>query len=678
MRISWIVTLVSSLLCAVPLVAQSAQVAQPPAKRTLTAADVNRVQDVQNPQVSPDGKWIAYTVSSVDREADKRTTALWMVNWEGTQDLPLTVGPYSSTSPRWSPDGKYLAFLSTRPAEGKAQVWLLDRRGGEPTQLTKAKADVQSFEWSPDGKRLVLVVQESDADADAAPAAKPKPPKPIVIDRLHFKQDTEGYLTASSLQHLYLFDLENKQLAPLTGENGLAESEPAWSPDGSQIAFVGNHAAEHDQTGTSDILIAAAQAGAKPRKLLTVYDPASQPLRWSPDGRQIAFLQGLEPKLNAYLQDVLTTVPVAGGPATPLTTKLDRPVYQLEYSADGSSLTFFMDDDRRMYLAKIAAGGGSVERITDGSAVLSARASGGGRTAVAASTDTAVSEVYALEDGKLRKLTAHNDALFAELQLGAVEDIAFHSKDGTDVHGMMIKPPGYEPGKKYPTLLFIHGGPNGQDAHDLDSGQFVRQFLAANNYVVLAINYRGSRGRGAAFQRSIVADWGNKEVADLLASVDYAVQQGIADPDRLGIGGWSYGGILTDYAIASDPRFKVAISGAGSANQISMYGSDQYALQYNNELGPPWSNQDLWLKLSYPFFHADRIHTPTLFMGGQNDFNVPIIGSEQMYQALRTLGVPTQLVIYPGEFHGFTRPSFITDRLERDLAWFDKYLKSAK
>jgi dipeptidyl aminopeptidase/acylaminoacyl peptidase len=204
--------------------------------------------------------------------------------------------------------------------------------------------------------------------------------------------------------------------------------------------------------------------------------------------------------------------------------------------------------------------------------------------------------------------------------------------------------------------------------------QLERQLYAAHGYVVLAINYRGSAGRGFDYTRSIFADWGNKEVDDLLAGVDFAVASGIADPERLGIGGWSYGGILTSFTIASDNRFKAGISGAGAANELSMYGSDQYIQQYNNELGPPWKNLDLWIKVSYPFFKADRIHTPTLFMGGQSDFNVPIAGGEQMYEALRTLGVPTELVIYPGQFHLFRRPSYIRDRMLRYDAWFDKYL----
>jgi dipeptidyl aminopeptidase/acylaminoacyl peptidase len=300
--------------------------------------------------------------------------------------------------------------------------------------------------------------------------------------------------------------------------------------------------------------------------------------------------------------------------------------------------------------------------------------------AVDLSTDKGPEEIYALENGNLRKLTSHNDALVSEWQLGSVEDITFKSKDGTEIHGLMTKPPAYDAAKKYPLVLWIHGGPNGQDDHGLPFSlyplQMERQIFAAQGYVVLAINYRGSNGRGAEFTRSIFGDWGNKEVADLQAGVNWAIAKGIADPEKLGIGGWSYGGILTDYMIASDQRFKVAISGAGSANQLSMYGSDQYVGQYNNELGPPWKSADTWIKVSYPFFHADRIHTPTLFMGGQSDFNVPVIGGEQMYQALRTLGIPTQLVVYPGQYHLFSRPSYIHDRLERYVAWFGKYLNT--
>jgi dipeptidyl aminopeptidase/acylaminoacyl peptidase len=247
------------------------------------------------------------------------------------------------------------------------------------------------------------------------------------------------------------------------------------------------------------------------------------------------------------------------------------------------------------------------------------------------------------------------------------------------VHGLLHKPPGFVAGRRYPLVLWIHGGPNGQDEHNIDleatTPSMVRRLLASHGYLVLGVNYRGSTGRGMAFARAIAGDWGNKEVQDLLAGVDYVLGLGIADPKRLGIGGWSYGGILTDYTIARDGRFAVAASGAGSANQISMYGSDQYVMQYNAELGPPWKSAALWEKISYPFFHADRIHTPTLFMGGESDFNVPVAGGEQMYQSLRTLGVPAQLVVYPGEFHSLKRPSFLVDRWQRYIEWLDRYLK---
>jgi dipeptidyl aminopeptidase/acylaminoacyl peptidase len=193
---------------------------------------------------------------------------------------------------------------------------------------------------------------------------------------------------------------------------------------------------------------------------------------------------------------------------------------------------------------------------------------------------------------------------------------------------------------------------------------------------VLAVNYRGSAGRGQKYSRAIFADWGHYEVEDLEAGVDHVIQAGIADPARLGVGGWSYGAILTDYMIATDTRFKAATSGAGTAFTVAFYGTDQYIIQYDYEIGPPWKNFDTYMKISYPFLHADRIKTPTLFLGGERDFNVPVQGGQQMYQALRSLGIDTQLIIYPNETHGIQRPSYQRDRLERYLAWYDKYLKN--
>ena len=350
------------------------------------------------------------------------------------------------------------------------------------------------------------------------------------------------------------------------------------------------------------------------------------------------------------------------------------------FAHDGASLNLLIEDDRDQYAARLNLKDNSIEKLITRPMVVYGQSLGGAHLALVASDDTTASEVYAFEAGGLRRLTHHGDKLLDEIELGASEDFSFRVKDGTEVHGMLVKPPGYVAGRKYPTILWIHGGPDLQDDHSEDfddSYQFLRQMIAANGYLVFGVNYRGSSGRGFKFANAINADWGHKEVEDLLTAVDTLVARGIADPARLGIGGWSYGGMLTDYTIASDSRFKAALAGAGSGNQLAMFGSAEYVVENNSELGPPWRNPELWTKVSYPFFHADRIHTPTLFMGGDKDFNVPVVGGEQMYQALRLLGVPTQLIVYPDQNHEITRPSFLKDRYERTAAWFGKYLQPA-
>jgi dipeptidyl aminopeptidase/acylaminoacyl peptidase len=389
------------------------------------------------------------------------------------------------------------------------------------------------------------------------------------------------------------------------------------------------------------------------------------------------YLQSSGAKDSAYNMSRLAVVAAAGGPPKLLAEKLDRGVSAPRYSRDGASILFLVADDRWEYPATVPAGGGVVERMTKGPGVISSIEVGkDGRTAVLASRDNAQAEIFALQNTSLRPLTHHNDALLGELKLGATEEFTCRAKDGNEVHGLLIKPPDFQEGHRYPTLLRIHGGPNGQDAH---SFAFERQIFAANGYVVVVVNYRGSSGRGENYQIAISADWGNKEVLDLQAAMDYVVAAGVADPNRLGVGGWSYGGILTDAIIAKDHRFKAATSGAGTAFPIALYGVDQYVMQYDEEIGPPWKvGLEPWMRISYGFLHADQITTPTLFMGGEKDFNVPLAGGEEMYQALASLGVPAQLVVYPNSFHGITRPSYQKDRIERYLAWYAKYLKPSE
>ena len=660
-------------LPALALLLAPALLAQTPAKHPMTLDDLAKLQQVGRPVLSPDGQWAAYTLRHTDTDDDKGVSTLWMVSWDGKQDIELTYNKEGAGNPQWSPDGRYLAFSSGRPGPGKAkgdQVWVLDRRGGEARQITQVKEELSDFRWSPDSKQLLLTLQAKD-EPEPEKNGKPVPPKPIVLDRYHFKQDVEGYLT-DKRDHLFLFEIATGKLTKLTNDNAHEEHEAVWSPDGKRIAYVSRQdAPDPDKTDNPDVFVVDVAPGSAPRKLTTFKGPDEGPLAWSPDSTRIAYRQAKLPGYSIYNQSQLAVVPVSGGAPVLLAGKLDRPVGAPAWTADGGALLATVTDDRNQYVSRFPLTGGEPERLTQEQGAAGNVASAAGHTALEWSTDEKIPELYALDKGELRQLTHHNDALLATLSLASTQDLSARTKDGTDVHSLLTMPAAYRAGAKTPMLLFIHGGPTAQDEHRFDES---RQLFAAHGYAVLQVNYRGSNGRGFEYSHTITGDWGNKEVTDLLAAVDGAVVTGNIDPDKLAIGGWSYGGILTDYTIATTTRFKAASSGAGMGNLLGLYGVDEYILQYTNEIGPPWKNPDLYVKLSYPFFHADRIKTPTLFMGGDKDFNVPVEGGEQMYQALRDVGTPAELIVYPGQFHGFTRPSFIRDRYQRWFGWYDKYL----
>ncbi len=650
------------------------------AKRPMVPSDLAKIAEVADPQIDPKGEWIAYTVKTVNAEKDKSETHLWMVSWDDKQSVQLTNRKGESEgTPRFSPDGRSLAFISGRTDDDEnGQLWLMNRAGGEAAMLPGIKGSVDDLAWSPDSKSIALIVTDADPEPakDATEDEKDRP-KPIVIDRYYFKEDISGY-QEKKRSRLMLYDRATQTVRRMT-TGDFNEALPAWSPDGKLIAFTSNRDADPDRTYNSNLfVITPGTAQAEPRALTTYAGKdndaewGSYPA-WSPDGKSIAYLQGGPVELFSYGVTLLALAPVNGGAPKILTAKLDRNVAGPQWSADGRSLRFTVEDDGTQRLAKVDVGSGVIASVADGFQVFSSTTRDiAGKTATLLTTPDKPNEVYALESGKVRQLTRHNDALLAELSLGTVTATGFKAKDGTDVHGFQILPPGAAAKALLPTLLFLHGGPQAQFEAEFSP---LWQIFAGHGLAVISPNPRGGTGRGEAYAKALYADWGGPAVVDALAAVDDGVARGVADPKRLLVGGWSYGGMLTNYVIASDTRFRAAMSGASIANVFAGYGTDQYIRDYEVELGKPWEKPEVWMRNSYPFLQNQKIVTPTLFMVGEKDFNVPALNSEQMYQALRSRGVKSQLVIYPGQYHGLTRPSFVADRAARWLAWYDEALK---
>jgi dipeptidyl aminopeptidase/acylaminoacyl peptidase len=680
----------SVLLAALTLTIAVGLLAWPAAaQRPITIDDYFQIHEVHDPQLSPDGQWIAYSVKTPLLKGDKNEERIWMIPTAGGEPLALTLEGASSSHPRWSPDGKYIAYLSARNGS-KEQVWLLNRLGGEAQRLTHTPQDVDELAWCPDSSRLALLMrdpsveeleafkdqeekdQDSEKDKDTK-EKKLKTQRPWVMDRRQFKQDEIGYLDRRRT-HAYIFDLAKRSLRQITSGD-YDDDELAWSPDGKQLAFVSNRSTpDPDATYNTDVWTVSADNTDKGAHVTQVTRNPGEDRApaWSPDGKWIAYTTRLDPRVFEYGTKHLAVIPSGGGDGKVLTQSFDRMVVDPHFSPDGKAIYFVADDDGTQNLCSIPPGGGEIIRPIGGRLVVNGYAIGKtGDIAAQVATIDRPDEIFTIPGGKLTQVTHINDALFMQLKLSHGEYVQFKSKDGTTVAGYLFKPLDYAPGKKVPTILRPHGGPvwayYAEFAH-------LAQLLAANGYAVLYPNPRGSTGYGQKYAQAIFADWGNKDFQDDMAMVDYAVEQSIADPDKLGVGGWSYGGISTNFIIAQTTRFKAAISGAGEFLYATNYGHDHYQRDWETELGRPWEKKALYDKLS-PFYHVTSITTPTLIMGGNIDWNVPIINGEQMFQALKSLGRITELVVYPDEYHEFSTPSHIKDRLERYLAWYNHYVK---
>jgi dipeptidyl aminopeptidase/acylaminoacyl peptidase len=636
------------------------------AQRLIRPTDVYRLNNISGPKISPEGNWILYSHSTVDSAKDKYQSRLYMVSSDGKETVSLTEQTKSFSGANWSPDGKYISFMAAGKEEKEgSQLYLLDRRGGEAKQQTHIKGEVRGYQWFPDGKKILLTIKEFNY----ADTAKSNVRNPFEIDRYHFKADNEGYLD-NRKTHLYIWHLAEKKLDTLT-RGKYNEQDADISADGTKIVYTSNVSVDPDKNDNTDLFLIAAEKNATP-EVLTSFKGGDNSPKFSANGQKIAYIRNAsEAAFDMYDLKLLCVLDLGSKQSQVISSSLDRSVEQIQWTKDGNSILAAVEDDRNQLFYQISPDGKELKAITAANGVYSSMHMNGKGDRVALYTNPHVpNEICIWKNNRFETITHLQDSFLAPLKRMHIRGISAISSDKNQVNGILYTTDSLA--VKQPLVLFIHGGPVAQDdfGFDLD-----RQILAASGYAVAAVNYRGSSGRGAAYTKSIYADWGNKEVKDILAIAESLCKSGIADSNRMAIAGWSYGGILTNYTIATDKRFKAAVSGAGSSLTLSFYGSDQYITQYENELGKPWENQQKWLNLSYPFFKVKQIKTPTLFMASEDDFNVPVIGAEQMYQAFKSEGIPTQLIIYPNQHHGVRVPSYIIHRFNAHINWFKKHVK---
>ena len=658
------------LLCILlPLLAQAQDESQ-----RVTIDDLMSLQSLSSPQISPDGEWVAYVVRSRDMEEDKSNTQVFMVATSGGEPIPMTDKETSASDPQWSPDGKFLSFTASKAEDAKTQIWTLNRLGGEAVQLTNVIPGVGDYAWSPDGSRLLLTLTDpkpADLTEDKDDDNKAVP---YVIDRMQFKQDYSGYLDRRRT-HVYVYTPNSDTTVQLTFGD-YDDSNPVWSPDGKSIALVSDRSDNPDLNYGTDIFVVNVDDKDPVLTQVTSNPGRDFSPAFSPDSKSIAYVTSTGPDVGGSAltpTKYLAVTEIGADQRSVLTANLDRSVSSPEYSSNGRDIYFRLEDSGMNHFARVRARGGDIVREVSNEVSVRDFARGGGRTVLAMTNADTPTELYSYADDALTRLTFLSDESLSSVVRAEVEKLRFNSADGTPVEAFLVKPVGYQVGTRYPTILWLHGGPASQFNFGYND---TAQLFAANGYAVIMPNPRGSTGYGSEFAHGTVAAWGENDFDDVMAAIDYGIKIGVVDSQRTGVGGWSYGGILTNYVITQTQRFKAAMSGASLGLVTSNYGHDQYQLMYELEFGLPWENPQLWAELS-PFNKVQNITTPTLWMGGEVDWNVPINNSEQMYIAMKRLGQETQLVVYPDEHHGIRRPSFQKDRFERWISWFDRYLKPA-
>jgi len=631
-------------------------------KKLLTALDLLKIAAVAGPRISPDGSHVAYTVSETKTEKDKEWKTVAQV-WVVPTAIPATAkarqytrGEKNATAPEWSPDGKLLGFLSDREKDGERQVWMMPADGGEAWAVTAHKGGVTGFRFSPDGKQLLL--SAADQPSKDEEDRKKLKDDPLVIDH------------DIKMTHLWLWNIDQKDEKRLT-QGEFTVSDPQWAPDGSHITYTTRPTPKADDGVLSDIWVLTIASGEK-KKL--VESGSNDTARWSPDGAWIAYT-GSPDTEGGVSQTSLYLIPSVGGPPRRLTSKFDFNVGTPVWGRNGREIYFSANLFEGVEVFSCKAATGEVTDLTpDGQVTNISEISRDGKFFVGTVSHSKLAqEIYKadLADPQKGLLTFHNSWL-ADYARVDTDVVNWKSNDGTEIQGLLTKPVGYKKGDKVPLLLNPHGGPTGAS---LNSFNGTVQVLAANGFAVLQPNFRGSTGKGLAFAQANKNTWGKGDYEDCMSGVDAMIASGLADPDRLGAYGWSYGGYMTFWILTQTDRFKAVSPGAGLSNIYSMYSQNDVPryLRWFYSDKAPWEATELYWDRS-PMKYVKNVKTPTMILHGQVDTRVPLAQAQEFYRALKERNVPVEFVVYPRENHGFTEPRHQMDRVRRYVRFFAKYL----
>ncbi|MEX1253192.1 MAG: S9 family peptidase [Dehalococcoidia bacterium] len=656
-------------------------------KRPIRPEDFYLLKTVSDPQLSPDAKRVAYVVSWNDKDSDEMQSSVYVVAADGGAPAQRFTQGKRDSSPRWSPDGRSLAFVSKR-GDDEAQLFLAPLDGGEPRQLTKAKFGASQPAWSPDGERIAYVARTGDhKPAKQRNAIERNAPR--VIRNLRYRFDGIGYYDERR-PHIFTVEVETGKETQITSGD-YEDGQPAWSPNGKWLAFSSDRERQRFQRFWSSDIWVVPSTGGRPRKLTRSRGRAGSPA-FSPDGRLIAFVGHENGVAGSSKNSHLYVVPFAGsGAQRSLSAPLDRSAYAepgvpggtFAWTRNGQSVLFLAEDRGAISLFRTGLANGSVSKVVGGDRqILSfALAPDGKQVYFAAIWPSEPSEIYAASlngAARERNLSHANDELRNSVEFAPFKRMTYRAADGLAIETFILRPPLAQIGRRHPMTLLIHGGPHAR--HPMPTGGWLLHYqaLAAAGHVVLAPNPRGSAGYGEAFSLACVRDWGGKDYEDLMTGVDVLVERGVADPDRLYVGGRSYGGFMTTWVVGHTNRFRAAVVTAPVSDLVSKFGTADIPTWYPYEIGGmPFENPDEY-RFRSPTTYLPNVRTPVLLTHSEGDLRCPIGQSEEIFTTLKMLGREVEFVRYPGGFHGVRTPSQEVDQTKRVIAWFDAHAPKAR